>query len=107
MGNPAFSVRLDNSEEIACLFVTGELDLATAHHLAASVSVALTAGDHAGLIIDLSQTTFCDSAGLQVLVGAERACRERGTGLVLRGADDRFRNIIKVAGLGGHFAIEP
>ena len=107
MRTPGFSVRLDTTGDTACVYVTGELDMATADHLSDCISLALKATSTTELGIDLGRVTFCDSAGLQALVNAQRACQKRQVGLVLHGPDDRLLEILKIAGLGSHFTIEP
>lgn len=99
-------MRLDTAGDVACIYVAGELDLATATHLADCVALALTAIRTTQLMLDLGGMTFCDSAGLQAMVNAQRACRKRGIGMVLRQPSDTLREILKIAGLGDHFTVE-
>lgn len=53
--------------QLVVVSVTGEVDAVTAPDLGAAIDEA-TAGDPAGLIIDLSGVDFLASAGLSVLV---------------------------------------
>jgi anti-anti-sigma factor len=92
---------------VASVEVAGDIDMATADHLNASITEA-TAGDQVNeVVIDLAGVTFCDSTGLQTLVNAHRSCQERQIRLVLRGPDDRLRMLLKIAGLADHFTVEP
>jgi anti-sigma B factor antagonist len=59
--------------------VAGEIDCSTAPELTAGVE-ALLAAAPAELVIDLTEVTFLDSAGLHALVSA----RARATGLGIR-----------------------
>jgi anti-sigma B factor antagonist len=55
-----------------------EIDIANAGQLRAALS-AVAAQGHATVVVDLSETAFCDTAGLQVLVlGHRRAAAEGG-----------------------------
>ncbi|HET9859124.1 MAG TPA: STAS domain-containing protein [Nocardioidaceae bacterium] len=49
----------------------GEIDLATQGQLKAVIEDLVVAG-HVDLVLDLDQTTFLDSTGLGVLIGARR-----------------------------------
>jgi len=54
-----------------------EIDVTTAEHLRAVLFHAAARG-HATVVVDMSRTRFCDSAGLAVLVRAhKRAVTER------------------------------
>jgi anti-sigma B factor antagonist len=108
MSTPGFSVRLGTDGDVTCVAVTGEIDIATADHLRASVSLALSASHHVGeLVIDLGAVTFCDSSGLQALVNARRACSEREIAMILLEPSRRVRDVIKIAGLDDYFTITP
>lgn len=49
----------------------GEIDLATQGQLRSAIENLVVAG-HVDLVLDLNQTTFLDSTGLGVLIGARR-----------------------------------
>jgi anti-anti-sigma factor len=59
-----------------------EIDIANAGQLRAALLAAAGEG-HATIVADLSQTAFCDTAGLQVLVLAHRRVLAEGGGLRL------------------------
>ena len=61
------SLAIQDLPEATVVAVGGELDLLTAPQLAAEVDPILTAG-HRHIAIDLTQTSFVDSAGLHALV---------------------------------------
>jgi anti-anti-sigma factor len=107
MSTPGFSVRLDVDGDVACIDVTGEIDMASVDYLRASVSLALSASHISELVVDLGAVTFCDSTGVQALVNAQRSCLEREIALILFEPNDRLCRTIELAGLGGHFTIKP
>ena len=80
---PPFEVTVQRDDELATITVRGELDLATAPQLSAAVAEHHDAGL---LVLDLTAVTFIDSAGVRVLIQADRACP---LGLVPRGAGRR------------------
>ena len=59
-----------------------ELDITNAPHLESALAEAAAKG-HGSFVVDMSQTQFCDSAGLRVLLAAHRRARADGGGLVL------------------------
>lgn len=60
------------------LLVTGELDVATSPVLEASVEALLRERPAAGLVVDLTPTTFLDSTGCRQLARAARSARAAG-----------------------------
>ena len=68
--------RADYDEDAVTLEVEGELDMASGETLKHAVHGVLEQGAMK-VRIDLTTTTFVDSAGLAALVGAAREVRER------------------------------
>jgi anti-sigma B factor antagonist len=68
--------RADYDEDAVTLEVDGELDMVTGESLKHAVHGVLEQGAMK-VRIDLTPTTFVDSAGLAALVGAAREVRER------------------------------
>jgi anti-sigma B factor antagonist len=70
------SLAIQDLPEATVVAVGGELDLLTAPQLAAELEPILTVG-HRHIAIDLTQTSFVDSAGLHALVNiSNRAPRQ-------------------------------
>jgi anti-sigma B factor antagonist len=107
MGTPGFSVRADCTGPAVCVYVAGEVDIATADRLRDSVAAAVAAQPITRLVIDLSEVTFCDSSGLSALVDAHRSCQERGAALILHRPSARVRTTLTFSGLAEYFTIEP
>jgi anti-sigma B factor antagonist len=85
--------------------VAGEIDVATSPELRQAIERVID--DTARLTIDLSGTTFIDSSGLGVLVGALKRARELGhEGIVLRGIQEPVRRVLEITGLAELFAVE-
>jgi len=86
MAETSIPVRLEGGVPVVA--APGEIDLTNAGLLRAALLEA-EAGGVAALVIDMSGTHFCDSAGLNVLVRAhQRALSEgREVRLVISGAD--------------------
>src|SRR5207244_2167660 len=80
--------------------LTGELDLATRHRLAAELE-QVEADRPELLVIDLAGVTFMDSSGLGELVGAARRGRDAGRRVVLLRGRGTIEQMLEVAGIGG------
>jgi anti-sigma B factor antagonist len=72
-----------------------EIDMASAESLRAVLAETAARG-HATIVVDLSSTRFCDSAGLHVLIRAHRAAVAEG---------GELRLVIGAAGVLRIFAI--
>lgn len=84
--------------ELAIVSVSGELDLGTAKRVQTGIDEAGTVGADT-VIIDLSETSFTDSAALGVLVQETKRLEGRGQSLVLVTNDPRTVRVVEVTGL--------
>lgn len=70
--SPMLGLRAERRDNIARLFVSGELDLATVPHLERALEMLQRT--HRDVFVDLSELAFIDATGLRtLLVAAERA----------------------------------
>jgi anti-anti-sigma factor len=78
--------------------VRGEIDMDNADQLVDAIKmVAGTA------VVDLSGITFIDSTGLQGLLRAQKAARQRGDDLILRHPSKAVRRVLEMTGLIDRF----
>lgn len=82
----------------------GEVDLYTAPELKQELLDAIESGA-TDVIVDLTLTTFIDSAALGVLVGAVRRLRERDGRLSIVCSERSIRKIFEITGLDRVLAI--
>ncbi|MFJ2582051.1 STAS domain-containing protein [Kitasatospora aureofaciens] len=82
---PSFTVR-----------VCGEIDLDSASDLRRELSRALA--DHRQVVLDLSQVTFMDCSGLNVLPEARNQADRNGARLALRGITRPVARLLKLTG---------
>jgi anti-sigma B factor antagonist len=82
-----------------------EVDIGNAACLDAVLISAI--GCHPTVVADLSETRFCDSSALRVLLSATRRAEERGGELRLVTDAAQVLRIFAVTGLGGLFRIFP
>jgi anti-sigma B factor antagonist len=79
-----------------------EVDASNAQDLRDAIVTALSGGATA-LIVDMSETEFCDSTGLNVLVRAHKRLAEAGGELLLVASEPTLLRIFKVTGMDTMF----
>jgi anti-anti-sigma factor len=80
------------------LYVSGEIDIASAPELRAHLHVALSARPQR-LIVDLSQVSYLDSSGIAELTRAGKALQRDGGSLFLQPGKSKVKKILDVLGL--------
>jgi len=91
--------------EYVVMSVHGEIDLYTVPRLHRELDNVLASADPVRLIVDLSGVDFCDSTGVNVLLGAHRKAREKGGDLELASPRPAVRKILQVTGLETVFTV--
>jgi anti-anti-sigma factor len=84
------------------LILSGELDLQSAAELERELA-AIRCERPSRMLLDLSRLDFMDSAGLAMIIDAERAAREDGIGLRLRRGRPQVRRLFELTGAGARF----
>ncbi len=93
------TITREDSEGGHLLVVTGELDIATAPGLEATVSSLCQAGARR-IAIDFSELTFIDSAGVRAILVATDLCADNRSGLELvRSRHLAARRVFELSGL--------
>ena len=59
------------------------------------------------IIIDMSETQYCDSSGLSALLTGFRLCRDAGGAFILTGLQDHVRKLISISQLDNMLSIIP
>ncbi len=88
------------TRELAVVSVSGELDLYTAPRVRTGIEEAGAVGADT-VIVDLSETSFIDSAALGVLVQETKRLEGRGHSLVIVTSDPRTLRVVELSGLTG------
>jgi anti-anti-sigma factor len=89
MNGATNGIDVERIGDVDVVTLRGEHDLSTANDVTRHIESALDTAT--GLAIDLSETTFIDSAVLRVLITAQERAAQSGTGFA-----------IAVAGTSGH-----
>ncbi|WP_299529805.1 STAS domain-containing protein [uncultured Streptomyces sp.] len=91
---------------LAVLAVGGEIDLETAPALRDEALVLIREG-HTQLVLDLGEVFFCDSSGLNALIGILRCAKAAGGSLTLAAVPDRVTRMLAVTGVAAVIASYP
>src|SRR3954451_6705491 len=92
-------------DDATVVSVTGEIDMETGPSFQQGLMQAIGAG-RSGLVVDLSQASFLDSAALTTLVNCFDSLRRQGGGtLAIVATDSRMRALFDVARLDRDFRI--
>lgn len=92
----SFSVMIDEQAEPNVIYARGDLDSFSAGHLRETFIGVV---GRPGIIVDISEVPFLDSAGLGALVGGIRRLRESGTTVALCCTTPRVLRLLDVTGL--------
>lgn len=105
MTNPTLpEFRHEERDGVAMLLVSGEVDLAASPEFVEHLDTLILAAHSPGLV-DLSDVSFLDCAGLDALVQAKARAEVGGVTLVLVAPSRSTRRMIDLAGLTSHFEI--
>jgi anti-anti-sigma factor len=94
----AFSVRIERRGDAAIVVPTGELDLATAPALEASLARAFE-DDCGHVVLDLRELEFIDSSGLRTLLTARRQAEDAGQRFSLVAGHRGLERTLEIAGV--------
>ncbi|MFF3609340.1 STAS domain-containing protein [Streptomyces sp. NPDC002463] len=85
--------------------ISGELDVASATYVRTALLQALEEGVAGGVVtLDLSQVTFCDSTGLNVLLRARRWALDEHRALTINAASPQMARLLDMTGAAPLFA---
>ena len=83
--------------------VRGEVDLATAPTV--ERELLRVEESHELVALDLSQTSFMDSTGLQMMIGADRRMRERGGRFVVIQGPEPIQRLLSLTQVGDYLEL--
>ena len=85
--------------EPSVLFLSGELDMATAEQLSSALAPAVTEGGP--ITVDISALTFMDSTGVHALIRAAATLKDRGC-IVIHGLEGNasIRKLFELTRIG-------
>lgn len=95
-----FSADLAEADGCAVVRVIGELDIATTLQLEEALATAEAGSGAAGLVVDLTATSFCDSTGMTAVLRAHKRAEKERRALVVV-CPERNREVTRVLRLLG------
>jgi anti-anti-sigma factor len=91
----AFALDVSVEDDSWTVAVSGDLDCTTAERLRACLQALHQ--QHSTTVVDLEHVDFIDSAGLGVLVAAQRAAGRSGQDFVVRSPSRAVRKVVDLA----------
>ncbi|MEV6734464.1 MULTISPECIES: STAS domain-containing protein [unclassified Streptomyces] len=90
---------VDGGDQRVVVHVGGEMDIDRAQMLYNALHVAIAqAGGPIEIVADLSEMSFCDSAGLNALIRAHHTAAEYGKHMSLRAPRPQFLRLLEITG---------
>ena len=93
------AVTLEVTNEEITAYLSGEIDHHSAVELRRRIDESVLSGTPERLILDFSGVTFMDSSGIGLIMGRYRLMQLEGGTLVVTGASERLRKVMRLAGL--------
>ena len=90
-------MRIETTADETTVWLTGELDHHAARQLRQQVDLAVERTRPQRL--DFSDVSFMDSSGIGLIMGRYRLMQLEGGTLVVTGASERLRKVMRLAGL--------
>jgi anti-anti-sigma factor len=101
----SFRLALDQLDRVTVVKLEGDLDLASAPELKATLTDAVRAGS-GRLVLDFSGVAFVDSTALSVLIGVQRRLGPDDR-MAIAAARHEVLRVLEVSGLAGAFRLFP
>ncbi|MFJ5833553.1 STAS domain-containing protein [Streptomyces sp. NPDC093089] len=98
----------DSDAQAPVVRVSGEIDIQHAGELEDLLAAALAdAKSSSAIIVDLSNSSFCDSSGLNVLIRAREAALRSSCTLRLAAPSHQMLRLLDLTGTTGLFPVQP
>ena len=99
------NIQTSQSENTVTLALSGRLDTITQAELSSELEKILV-GDKVNLIFEFSSLDYISSAGLRVLLTAQKKINVLGTTMKIVGAKPEIKEIFEMTGFAGIMTIE-
>ncbi|MGW2587152.1 STAS domain-containing protein [Streptomyces virginiae] len=104
--SPEQDVWVDVDGQCLVVHVGGEMDIEREPMLRSALHTAITRpGGPDEIVIDLTDLSFCDSAGLNALIHARQTATEHGRHISLRNPQPQFLRLLEMTGTDALFPI--
>lgn len=99
------TINTTKRENTVTIALTGRLDTITHEELAKKIEDIFTA-DKVNLVFELSSLDYISSAGLRVLLAAQKKVNALGKTMKITGAKPEIKEIFEITGFAGIMTIE-
>lgn len=97
-----------DAREPVVVHVSGEIDIQHAGELEGLLTVAFSSAEPStAIIVDLSNSSFCDSSGLNALIRAREAGVRTGHALILAAPSHQMLRLLDLTGTAALFPVQP
>ena len=103
--HPLLRVQSTEQDDALVLALAGEFDLASAQLV--DEELARAQESHPIVILDLSQVTFMDSTGLQVVLRVDERMRESGSSLLVVPGSPQVQRLFELTGAIDRLQLTP
>ena len=100
-----FSIERQPEDDRVRVIVRGELDVETGPRVEEEL-LAVEAGAPQTLLLDLTDVSFFDSTGLQIVLDAEVRAREQSRAFVVLPGDGEPRRVLELAEVADRLTLE-
>lgn len=97
-------IKKNIEEKTVTINLIGRLDTVTCSQLANELGIIFETGD-VNLIFDFVELEYISSAGLRVLLTAQKKVKSLGTEMEIRGANESVREVFDITGFSSIFNI--
>ena len=97
------TIQKEITNELLTVRIEGRLDTTTAPQLEESLKASME--DASRLVLDFAKLDYISSAGLRVLLSAQKVMNKRG-GMIVRGANENVMEVFDVTGFSDILTIE-
>jgi anti-sigma B factor antagonist len=98
---------IDNRDKVVVVSTKVEkLDSLVSPELKSEL-VMVNKNGHKNIVLDMTETRYCDSSGLSAVLVANRLCRDAGGSFVLCGLQDPVSKLITISQLDSVLKITP
>ncbi|MGZ4703431.1 MAG: STAS domain-containing protein [Acidimicrobiales bacterium] len=104
LDGPRIEVTVIEADDESVVAVCGEIDQTTSDRVWDGIERAAEKGGP--VVVDLSRTTFIDSAGIRVLIRAWRQLGEQPRSLIVRSPSATARHLFEITGIDAYLTVE-
>jgi anti-anti-sigma factor len=103
----SYSIRVDSRDGTTTIRLTGEIDIAAGRDVRAAIADSILGDPLDRLVIDLTDTTFLDSTGINALVLARHAARFAAAVLEVTAGPPSVMRVLELSGLQRFLNVRP